>query len=366
MASLDRTMRIDYDQPLDVDSVPSLSEITVTSAVDGLLTTQSIVIFGSSVYVGVNLRQQGLISVNYSGTAIQNEGGEAAAAIINQLTVNGTGVSDVTVPYPVGGTISGGALLLYFSEVLNPANVPAVGSFLVTIDGDAVVLSGLSIYGTLLSGTAAPAAFAGAIAVLTYTPPVLNPLQDYAALQVPPIATLLLVNLSTTQTGFWTTRALVEDRWGHENTRKWSNKGDSDSVDADPVAWQQALDDTDSKFNADFLNNDYDLDDLTPTWLATSPYAARVQVLAKIWAGTELYFARGLLDVSSGGNSNLEERDNMQGWRNYVDAELEKMFDAGLDIEIDEDAPASADGFQSVDIVRDTDVVIDDEFSSGF
>ena len=62
-----------------------------------------------------------------------------------------------------------------------------------------------------------------------------------------------------------------------------------------------------------------------------------------------------------------EMLDKMTGVRAYVDAELNRLFESGIDLELDEDAPDDAGTFQSVDIVRDSDVeIVADENSDAW
>jgi hypothetical protein len=364
------TVDIVYDQPLNESSPPLLSDYVIAlGAVN--LTILSVVVLNVAgvghVYVGTTERQfPGLLSIGvFTAGRLKNLAGELAPGFGGLQIVNATGATDVVVPTLLAARLNGGNVELYFNEVLDPASIPAASAFVVEVeDSPVATVDPVVIYGIRASIPIAVTANAGETGSLTYTPPGSGKLRDIdgpnnvAAIAFP----IALENLMTEQTGFWTTRSKVEQEFGEENTRIWSNKGDDSTTDADPAAWAAALARTDNKFNADFLNNDYDLADLTPTWLSTSPYAARIKDLAVYWAGTELYFARGLQDRTGGTDD--EMRDKMQGWRNYVDAELLKMFDAGLDIETDVDAPGDADGFQFVPRVGTSDITATgDEFS---
>jgi hypothetical protein len=172
-----------------------------------------------------------------------------------------------------------------------------------------------------------------------------------------------VTNNSTTPliAGYWTTQAIVERKWDAANTTKWSNKGNDNTL-PDYAAWQDAIDATDNKFNAEFAIAGYSIPPYDEA--STSPYFKRIKDLATIWAGTELYFARGLLDQSA--TNNEVERDKMQGWRDYVDKELERIFAAGLDIELIPDTTPSGSSFQNVPLVRGSDISSSgDENSNG-
>lgn len=325
MISLDRTLRLDYNQLLNPNSVPSISEITATSSTNGVLTTQSIVVFGSSVYVGVNIRQQGLISVLYNGTGIKNLNGESAGPITNVLTTNNTGVSDVTVPYPIGGTVSGSAVLVYFSEVLNPANVPAASSLMLLADAVIPVLSGLTIYGTLLSMTSTPAAKGGDLTTLTYVPPGLNPLQDYAGLKVSPIAApMLLTNLSI-PSSYYSDQTDLEVFYGVDNIRKWSQLDGGTTADLSRIA--QYLIQGDRWIDRKLRENGYN----APLAISSADFDLVSDAHTEL-VGSWIYMARGKMDISQAvakGQKSL--RDQMADHEKSAKAKMRDLIMRGLD-----------------------------------
>lgn len=321
-------MIILYDQDLDPDSPITPADFAVNWN-GGPLTEISVVILGPAVYVGVAERMSpAIVSVDFTGELL-NLDGEAAATFATQLATNTTPAADVTAPDLLAAVIDAGNVHLYFSETLDPASVPDESAFVVSVDGAAVTLgTPVLIYGIRVTIPLAESVGAEAVSTLTYTPPVSDALQDYAPNLVGAIPfTILLENQTETQAGFWTTRAKVENRWGEENTRIWSNKGNTDLL-ADPIAWQEVLSDTDAKFNYEFFSRDY----AVPPWAANdaSPVFAYFKTLADIWAGTELYFGRGFAQDSG----DQDQRDKMQGWRDYVEAKIERAFEMKLDISL--------------------------------
>lgn len=358
----DHTVTIVYDQPLDEDSPPLLTDYVIALSATPL-TIESVIVLNvagkGTVFVGTTERQfPGLLSIGaFTAGRLQNLDGELAPAFSGESIVNATGAADTAAPNLLTGRIDADEISLYFDEVLDALSAPAVAAFGVEVDDVAVAATGVvTIYGTRARFHVVETADTGDIVSLTYAPPGVNNLtdldgpNDVAAISWP----ILLENLTENQVGFWTDRQKVERKFGKENTRIWSNNGDTETTDANPITWQEALDDTDAKFNSAIEKHFKELNirrkkfGLETVVYVVPPYAAdstsadfaRLKILAKIWAGTELYFARGSLDESAGGNNQVE-RDKMQGWRNYVETELSTLFSVGLDVDQDDDLRTS-------------------------
>lgn len=321
MISLDRTLRIDWDAVLDPNSLPSLADFTVTSSVTGALGVISVVLVGKSAYVGVSANQQGLISVNYSGTAIKNLAGDAAPAIINQLTVNNSGVSDVTPPYPIGATLSGIAALFYFSEILDPAHVPDPSSIAIMFGSIPLSPIGLTIYGNLLSGTLAVSTTGGIPSSWTYAPPVLDPLQDYAGLKVAPItAASVIENINTAVVGYYADRSDVEDQYGIENVQKWSQLDATKADTADTSRIRKSLVYQDNWLNRELRLNNYNW----PLSTASEDFD-ELSDLASMGAGIWLYRSRGKADAGKEMEGKLSEAAK------YIRNEIRNIMMRGID-----------------------------------
>jgi hypothetical protein len=321
MTALDRTLRIDTDQALNVNSLPSIGDFTITSSTTGALVVQSVTIFGRSIYIGVNVRMQGLITVNYTGTAIKNLAGESMATIINQTAINNSGGSDVTTPYPIGGTIAGAAILIYFSEVLNTANVPASGAFAVAVGTVAASLSGQTIYGNVLSMVSSPLGEAGEDVTFSYTPLGVNDLQDYAALKVSPIVAMLLTNLSAAN-GYYSNQTDLESFYGTDNIRKWSQMDGGTIADQTRIALY--LSHGDSWINRKLREAGY----TTPVATSSLDFDQLNEVCTEI-VGAWVYMARGTMDVLDKSQKAL--RDQMQGHEKAARSQLRDLIMRGLD-----------------------------------
>ena len=87
---------------------------------------------------------------------------------------------DTRPPLLTQVTVNGSTLVLTYNEALDGGSVPAAGAFVVTADGSAITVNGVSVAGSTVTLTLATAVEAGQTVTLAYTPDT-NPIQDAAA-----------------------------------------------------------------------------------------------------------------------------------------------------------------------------------------
>lgn len=345
LESNEKTLRIDYDQPLDIDSIPALNTLTVFSTATGALTVDSCIVFGQSVYVGTAERHTGLISAGCSSTAIKNLAGESAATFVGQQAVQTNGVAE-PLPDPVGGTIKGTAANLYFDETIDPASVPAASAFAFSVNGLAVAASGtVVIYGNRVTVTAATAANAGDFVGLTYAPPGSGKLRDRDLVQnnVKAIAApILLTNLTTTVVGRYATLEDVEDWYGIDNVAQWSQL-DNNLATADFIRVARALAYADRQIDRELKTGGY----IAPIASSSADFKLLTDIAAEM-AGAWLYFARGLRDTSEAMDGKMEAH------RKHAEDELQDLIADGIDGVLLAGTDAVGGGIQTVAPAADT------------
>ena len=106
---------------------------------------------------------------------------------------------DVTPPPLSGATVNGSTLVLTYDEMLDGASVPATGDFVVTADGSAITVNGVSITGSTVTLTLATAVEAGQTVTLAYTPGA-NPIQDAAGNDAAALSRQTVTNNTSAQT----------------------------------------------------------------------------------------------------------------------------------------------------------------------
>ena len=89
------------------------------------------------------------------------------------------GPGDTQPPLLTRATANGSTLILTYDEMLDSASVPATGDFVVTADGSAITVTGVSITGSTVTLALATAVEANQAVTLAYTPGA-NPIQDAA------------------------------------------------------------------------------------------------------------------------------------------------------------------------------------------
>ena len=177
------TLVLTYDEMLDGGSTPATGDFVVT--VDGsAITVNGVSITGSTVTLtlatAVEANQTVTLAYTPGANPIQDAAGNDAALLSRQTVTNNTGgTTDVTPPTLSGATVNGSTLVLTYDEMLDGASVPATGDFVVTADGSAITVNGVSITGSTVTLTLATAVEAGQTVTLAYTPGA-NPIQDAA------------------------------------------------------------------------------------------------------------------------------------------------------------------------------------------
>jgi hypothetical protein len=183
----DRTIVLSYNQPLDPTSVPTPADFTATgSQAPTNLTEASVTIVGSNVYLGIVELMAGppnVITLSYSGTAIRNAQGEAAATFTNLGCQNsGTG-TDGTAPSWLTSSfsVSEETLDLYLDEVLGFGPPPA-SAFIVrsTLSGKVSVLAVdlVETYGNRIRLTLERAVSSSEVITVQYVVPASQSVRD--------------------------------------------------------------------------------------------------------------------------------------------------------------------------------------------
>jgi uncharacterized repeat protein (TIGR02059 family) len=106
-----------------------------------------------------------------------------------ELVVTTTSAGDTTKPVFQSGTINGSALTLTYNEALDPASTPSTTDL--TISGR--TLSNISVSGTNVTATVAPAAVSTDTIAVNYTPGT-NPIQDLAGNDADPLTNQAVTN----------------------------------------------------------------------------------------------------------------------------------------------------------------------------
>jgi hypothetical protein len=86
--------------------------------------------------------------------------------------------TDTTPPSKTSAAVTGAALKIHFDESLDTGSVPAGTAFAVTVNGNPVTVTNVSIAGSIVTLTLSPAVGYGDSVSVTYTPPPTNKLRD--------------------------------------------------------------------------------------------------------------------------------------------------------------------------------------------
>ncbi|WP_434082435.1 SwmB domain-containing protein [Comamonas antarctica] len=178
-----------YDGALDAANPPPLGSFAVSAGGVALPVT-AVAVVGSTVVLtlGTPVTNGVAVSLSYSDPtagndagAIQDAAGNDAASLANVGVVNN--VPDTTAPVFVSAVTSadGSTLQLTYSEALDGVNLPAIGSFVVTVNGAPVAVSGVSVVGNTLVLALASAVASGAAVAVSYSDP--TPGNDTGAVQ---------------------------------------------------------------------------------------------------------------------------------------------------------------------------------------
>ena len=112
-------------------------------------------------------------------------------------TVTVTRQQDTTAPVLAGATANGPVLRLTYNEILDQDSVPGNGAFSITVNGNARTVSAVSVVGSAVTLTLAPAVEHGDALNLDYTVPTgedAKPVQDMAGNPAPPITSRVVDN----------------------------------------------------------------------------------------------------------------------------------------------------------------------------
>ena len=110
---------------------------------------------------------------------LSNNGTNATVTpTVGTLTSNGTGIVtiggtpvDTTAPAFVSAAVNGTALTMTYSEALNGAAAPQLGSFAVSVNGVAAPATAVAVGGSTVTLTLGTAVIAGATVTVSYTDP---------------------------------------------------------------------------------------------------------------------------------------------------------------------------------------------------
>lgn len=174
------TLTLTYSEDLDSGSVPAQTDFTVNVA-GSAVTINSVGLAGAAVTLtlaaSVNPGDSVGLSYTASAAPIQDAAGNPAADLTGQTVTNKTG--DTTPPTLSSAVTDGPAVTLTYSESLDTNSVPAAGDFAVTVAGNPVTVSSVSVAGTTVKLTLATEANAGDAVTVDYTVGT-KPIQDVA------------------------------------------------------------------------------------------------------------------------------------------------------------------------------------------
>lgn len=173
--------------------------------------------------------------------------------------------------------------------------------------------------------TSTPAAKGGDLTTLTYVPPGLNPLQDYAGLKVSPIAApMLLTNLSI-PSSYYSDQTDLEVFYGVDNIRKWSQLDGGTTADLSRIA--QYLIQGDRWIDRKLRENGYN----APLAISSADFDLVSDAHTEL-VGSWIYMARGKMDISQAvakGQKSL--RDQMADHEKSAKAKMRDLIMRGLD-----------------------------------
>jgi len=200
------TLVLTYDEALDAANLPPAGSFLVN--VDGTaVAVTGVAVVGSTVVLSLAtpVANGAVVTVAYAdasaandATAIQDAAGNDAASLlatsVNNLVADGTPPAFVSA---VTGA-DGASLVLTYDEALDAANPPAAGSFVVTVAGVAVAVSGVAVSGQTVVLTLAGAVPNGAAVTVAYADPTVgndgSAIQDAAGNDAASLATTGVTN----------------------------------------------------------------------------------------------------------------------------------------------------------------------------
>ena len=176
------TLTLRYNEPLNSNpnSTPATSDYPVTVD-DSTRTVDEVSISGSTVTLTLNpaVVAGETVVVNYTpgSSPVQDSDGKSAARLTNYPVTNNT-PTDPPI-YVVGsGVVDSDTLTLAYDEDLDTGSEPAATAYTVTADGATHTVNDVDIGGMTVTLTLSAPVLAGQTVLLSYEPPLTNPLQD--------------------------------------------------------------------------------------------------------------------------------------------------------------------------------------------
>ena len=202
-----------YNEALDAVNLPPLGSFNVN--VGGqLVAVIGVSISGTNVILtlGTAVTQGQTVKVSYTDpttgndlNAIQDHAGNDAVTLPSTTVSNGSLIPslDTIPPAFVSATVgtSGTQLTLVYNEALDAVNLPAIGSFAVTVGGQLVTVTGISVNGSNVILTLGSVVTSGQSVQVGYTDPTaandLNAIQDHAGNDAATLPLTTAINDST-------------------------------------------------------------------------------------------------------------------------------------------------------------------------
>jgi uncharacterized repeat protein (TIGR02059 family) len=202
-----------YNEALDAVNLPPLGSFNVN--VGGqLVAVTGVSISGTNVILtlGTAVTQGQTVKVSYTDpttgndlNAIQDHAGNDAVTLPSTTVSNGSLIPslDTIPPAFVSATVgtSGTQLTLVYNEALDAVNLPAIGSFAVTVGGQLVTVTGISVNGSNVILTLGSVVTSGQSVQVGYTDPTaandLNAIQDHAGNDAATLPLTTAINDST-------------------------------------------------------------------------------------------------------------------------------------------------------------------------
>lgn len=174
-----------YDETLDKNSTPAIECFTIGLGETGLPQSVTDVLIASTnatLTLDPGVVPGDTVTVNYTlptNNSIQNVEGNVAGPLVCQPVTNNS--ADSKTPALINAMAAGKQLALVYDELLDNNSTPQKENFTIDVGGDEhqqsvkdVVIAGTSVMLTLSQGLGS-----GDMVAVNYTPPALNPIQDF-------------------------------------------------------------------------------------------------------------------------------------------------------------------------------------------
>ena len=173
------TLVLNYDEALDAAHPPAAASFVVT--VNGaVVAVTGVSVAGSTLTLtlAAPVAQGAAVTVAYGdpstgndANAVQDAAGNDAASLAATAVRNGVGDSTPPAFVSAATSANGASLTLVYDEALDPAHPPAAASFVVTVNGVVVAVTGVSVSGSGVVLTLATAVASGAAVTVAYRDP---------------------------------------------------------------------------------------------------------------------------------------------------------------------------------------------------